>query len=264
MTSSRFRLDGRTAVVTGGAGFLGRQWTAALVEAGATVVSADIVEGGDAEPSVRHAEVDITDPISVRALASELVADGLHVDILVNNAAVDAPVGSSGLDQAGRFETFPLERWHTEIDVGLTGALVCSQVFGAAMAARQGGTIVSIGSDLGLVAPDQRLYRQDGLPEHEQPVKPVTYSVIKSGLIGLSRYLSTYWADQGVRSNVLCLGGVARNQDETFVERVTERIPMGRMAREDEYREALVFLASPASSYMTGSVLVADGGRTAW
>jgi NAD(P)-dependent dehydrogenase (short-subunit alcohol dehydrogenase family) len=267
MTGGRFRLDGRTVLVTGGAGFLGRHWVSALSDAGATVISVDLVapdvpEEGDRR--VRHEQVDITDARAVAELRDRLAAAGASVDVIVNNAALDAPVGASGLARSERFEAFSLERWQDEVAVGLTGAFLCCQAFGPPMAERGQGVIVNVGSDLGLVGPDQRLYRVEGVADEEQPVKPVTYSVIKTGLIGLTRYLATYWGDRGVRANVLCLGGVAREQDPTFVRRVSERIPLGRMAREDEYGEAMVFLCSDASSYMTGACLVLDGGRTAW
>jgi NAD(P)-dependent dehydrogenase (short-subunit alcohol dehydrogenase family) len=258
----RSRLDGRTVLLTGGSGFLGRQWTAALVDAGASVVSVDIVGGGD--PRARHETVDVTDVAEVSALAERLTTEGVEVDALVNNAAVDAPVTAAGLAGADRLETFPVERWERELAVGLTGAFLCSRAFGPAMAARGRGSIVSIASDLALVGPDQNLYRVDGVEESEQPVKPVTYSIVKAGVLGLTRYLATYWGARGVRANALCLGGVARDQDETFVRRVSERIPLGRMAEPGEYGEALVFLCSDASSYMTGATLVVDGGRTAW
>jgi NAD(P)-dependent dehydrogenase (short-subunit alcohol dehydrogenase family) len=267
MTSDRSRLDGRGVLVTGGAGFLGQQWVSALLSAGATVISVDRTPPDSREQNatgLRHEQVDITDPDAVSALAERLAAADLSVDVLVNNAALDAPVKASGLASAERFETMSVEQWDAEIAVGLTGAFLCSQAFGSSMAARGQGVIVNVGSDLGLVGPDQRLYRVEGLADDEQPVKPVTYSVIKTGLIGLTRYLATYWGDRGVRANVLCLGGVARDQDATFVQRVSERIPLGRMARQDEYGDAMVFLCSDASSYMTGACMVLEGGRTAW
>jgi NAD(P)-dependent dehydrogenase (short-subunit alcohol dehydrogenase family) len=271
MTADRSRLDDRTVLVTGGAGFLGRRWTAAILEAGGSVICVDRVpppstDWDDSEYGKRqtYEEADITDPDAIRDLADRLSAAGRVVDVLVNNAAVDAPVQGDGLANGERLENFSVDRWDAEIAVGLTGAFLCSQTFGALMAERGRGSIVSIASDLGLVAPDQRLYRVEGLSDDEQPVKPVTYSVIKTGLIGLTRYLATYWAHRGVRANALCLGGVERDQHATFLERVSERIPLGRMARADEYGEAMVFLCSEASSYMTGACLVLDGGRTAW
>ena len=128
----------------------------------------------------------------------------------------------------------------------------------------EGGVIINIASDLGLIAPDQRIYRQPDLQDDQQPVKPVTYSVVKHGLIGLTRYLATYWADRGVRVNALCPGGVSAAQDDAFISRLTHLIPLRRMADKDEYKAAIVFLASDASSYMTGANLVIDGGRTVW
>jgi NAD(P)-dependent dehydrogenase (short-subunit alcohol dehydrogenase family) len=137
-------------------------------------------------------------------------------------------------------------------------------VIGSEMARRRRGVIVNVASDLALIGPDQRLYRQEGLPEHLQPVKPVTYSVVKSGLIGLTRYLATYWADQGVRVNAISPGGVYNGQPDDFLSKLSSLIPLGRMANVDEYQGAMLFLCSDASSYMTGSNLVVDGGRTCW
>ncbi|MCL4559708.1 MAG: SDR family oxidoreductase, partial [Chloroflexi bacterium] len=163
-----------------------------------------------------------------------------------------------------RFENFPLETWEQDIAVGLTGAYLCSQVVGSAMAARGGGVILNVASDLGVIAPDQRIYRKEGLPEDQQPVKPVTYSVVKSGLIGLTRYLATYWAAEHVRVNAISPGGVYNGQPEEFVQKLAALIPMGRMARLDEYKGAVLFLVSDASAYMTGGNLVIEGGRTVW
>jgi NAD(P)-dependent dehydrogenase (short-subunit alcohol dehydrogenase family) len=186
-----------------------------------------------------------------------------RVDILINNAARNPKV--EGGDTAwSRLENLPLAQWEADLAVGLTGAFLCSRVFGAEMARRGRGVIVNIASDLALIAPDQRLYRQDDLPEDRQPVKPVTYSVVKSGLIGLTHYLATYWADRGVRVNALSPGGISNNQPEAFVKKLSQLIPLGRMAEPSEYQGALLFLCSDASSYMTGANLVVDGGRTCW
>jgi NAD(P)-dependent dehydrogenase (short-subunit alcohol dehydrogenase family) len=154
--------------------------------------------------------------------------------------------------------------WERDIAVGLTGAFLCCKVFGSEMAKNLHGVILNIASDLSVISPDQRLYRRAGFPDEQQPVKPVTYSVVKTGLIGLTRYLATYWADQGVRVNALSPGGVFTGQPAEFVQRLSERIPLGRMAAEDEYEGAVIFLCSDASSYLTGANLVIDGGRSCW
>ncbi|MGX1324294.1 NAD(P)-dependent dehydrogenase (short-subunit alcohol dehydrogenase family) [Bradyrhizobium sp. USDA 377] len=275
--SSRYDLAGRTALVTGAGGLLGRQHVAALSEAGARVVVTEIglAQAEAAIAALKQATpsadlialaLDVTAQDSVRAASDQLAGRGITIDILVNNAAIDPKVTSSpGVMHSSRFEAFPVPQWQTEIAVGLTGAMLCAQEFGGQMARRGRGVILNIASDLGVIAPDQRLYRQPHVTrEEEQPVKPVTYSVIKHGLIGLTKYLATYWADHGVRVNAISPGGVFNNQDPAFVERLTRLIPMGRMAEVDEYRAAVQFLCSDASSYMTGQNLVMDGGRSVW
>ena len=154
--------------------------------------------------------------------------------------------------------------WDGDVAVGLTGAFLCAQVFGYHLATHGGGVILNVASDLAVIAPDQRIYRQHGLPPEGQAVKPVTYSVVKAGLVGLTKYLATYWAEQSVRVNAVSPGGVFNGQGEDFVEKLTNLIPMGRMASKDEYKATIVYLLSDASSYVTGINLVADGGRTCW
>ncbi|MES2686080.1 MAG: SDR family oxidoreductase [Pseudomonadota bacterium] len=274
---SKFDLTGKTALITGAAGLLGRQHAAALLESGASVVLTDISEDALASTRVFLAEVseitrihtsilDVINPASVAELSTRLTAEGRRIDILVNNAAIDPKVtAGASIEESSRLENFPLAQWNLQIAVGLTGAFLCSQIFGAAMAADgKGGVILNIASDLSVFSPDQRLYRKPGLPEHLQPVKPVTYSVIKAGLIGLTRYLATYWPDRGVRANAISPGGVFNGQGEEFVTRLSALIPLGRMAAADEYRAAVQFLCSDASSYMNGQNIVMDGGRSAW
>jgi len=255
-----FNLSGKTALVTGASGLLGAEHCRALAEAGAQVIATDIRES---QTDFRFEKMDVTQLQSIEKVYEKLNKEGISVDILVNNAAIDPKVTSGpGIKSSSRLENFSVEDWDFQIRVGLTGAFLCSRVFGSAMAQRGSGSIVNIASDLSVIAPDQRLYRQPNLQENEQPVKPVTYSVIKTGLIGLTRYLATYWAQNNVRVNALSPGGVFNQQNEGFVKRVSELIPMGRMARREEYRSALLFLASDASSYMTGQNLVVDGGRS--
>ena len=273
----KFGLTGKTALITGAAGLLGVQHAAALLESGATVVLTDLGEAslasasvslsGTADPArILARPMDVCQPEAIQAVAEELASDGRRVDILVNNAAIDPKVkGDQGGVETSRLENFPLDQWSAQLAVGLTGAFLCSQVFGSAMAQDgRGGVILNIASDLSVFSPDQRIYRKPGLADEMQPVKPVTYSVIKAGLIGLTRYLSTYWADRGVRANALSPGGVSDGQDVEFVQNLTSLIPLGRMASRDEYRAAVQFLCSDASAYLNGQNIVMDGGRSVW
>lgn len=275
MSDDLFSLRGQVVVITGAAGLLGRQHAEAVARAGGTPVLLDlyvqVVEQLAADLGARFGvpasgwAVDITREAEIGANCAAVLARHRRIDGLVNNAANNPKVEGDDGGQFSRLENFPLELWQADLAVGLTGAFLCAKHYGAAIARNsRGGSIVNISSDLGLIAPDQRLYRKPGVPEERQPVKPVTYSVVKSGLIGLTRYVATYWADRGVRCNALCPGGVENNQDPAFLKELCSRIPMGRMARSDEYQGALLFLLSEASSYMNGSVLSVDGGRTTW
>jgi NAD(P)-dependent dehydrogenase (short-subunit alcohol dehydrogenase family) len=270
-----FAMTGRAVVITGGAGLLGKRHAAAVARVGATPVLVDIREDRviDAATAVARefgcecigVPADISDPASVRGVLDTVLQRLGRVDVLINNAANNPTVGQSASPMEWtRLENFPIAVWNQDIAVGLTGAFLCSQVIGAEMARRGGGVIVNIASDLAVIAPDQRLYERPDRDASEQPVKPVTYSVVKTALIGLTRYLATYWADRGVRANALSPGGVYDGQPDAFVARLSGRIPLGRMANIDEYEGAIVFLASDASSYMTGTNLVIDGGRSCW
>ena len=270
----KFDLSGRVTIITGGAGMLGVMHAEAIAEAGGCPVLADI----NGKRALREAKkiadkydvaclgikTDITTREEVQTLCDAVLEKFGRIDILINNAANDPKVKANEDSSWSRFENFPIELWNQDIAVGLTGAFLCSQVIGAEMAKRGGGVILNISSDLGVIAPDQRIYVKQGLPAEKQPVKPVSYSVVKTALIGLTRYLATYWADKNIRVNAICPGGVQTDQPDEFLEKVAFRIPMGRMAKKDEYKGAILFLISDASSYMTGATLVIDGGRSTW
>lgn len=268
-----FNLSGRVAIVTGGAGMLGYNHGAILASVGAHVVLLDLASADPASRARQLSEefgpeslgltCDITCERSLEDARRKILDKFGRIDILINNAA-NNPKVENGNTTWSRLENFPLEVWDADIRVGLTGAFLCSRIFGTEMAKRRSGVIVNVASDLAIIAPDQRLYRVEGLLEHRQPVKPVTYSVVKTALLGLTRYLATYWSGANIRVNAISPGGVFNGQPEVFLSRLKQLIPMERMANQDEYQGAIIFLCSDASSYMTGTNLVIDGGRSCW
>lgn len=271
-----FSLVGKTAVITGGGGLLGLKHAEALAELGANVVLGDLnLQSAQKAlqkvlsqfPSVQGIAIklDVTDVNHILKVSETVSEKFGSVDVLVNNAAIDPKVNNDReVGNSSRLEFLSISDWKHQIDVGLTGAFLCTQTFGYDMARSGGGVILNIASDLSIIAPDQRIYENELLDKNEQAVKPVTYSVIKSGLVGLTKYTSTYWHSHGVRANALSPGGVFNGQDKEFVSRLTELIPLGRMAAIDEYKGAVQFLCSDASSYMTGQNIVIDGGRSVW
>ena len=263
-----FDVSSEIVVITGAAGQLGQQYVKAFLDAGSRVVGLDVArtqtvkDVSERWPNTFSFCVgDVTSKSSLQdALASIVEIFGVPT-VLVNNAAIDSPPGSPAEDN-GPFEEYPESSWDKVLDVNLKGIFLCCQVFGAAMAQAGRGAIVNVASVYGAVSPDQNIYkyrRQRG----EVFYKPVAYSASKSGVLNLSRYLATYWAKSGVRVNSLTIAGVFNNQDEEFLQAYCNRIPIGRMADQDEYNGAVLFLASPATRYMTGSNLVIDGGWTA-
>ena len=268
------RLKDQIVVITGGAGLLGQEHASAVLSEGGTAVLLDIDFDSLTKASqklvgqygkrIQLFECDITSDSAVIDVA-ETIFEKIGVPSgLVNNAAINPSV-EKNTTTFTRLESINYEEWRLHLDVGLYGAFLCSKIFGGAMLKNNiRGSIVNISSDHGVIAPNQGLYSIEGKPESEQPVKPVMYSVVKHGLIGLTRYLATYWADHGIRANSLCPGGVLNGQPEEFLERFNKLVPLGRPANPDEYHGALIFLLSNDSTYMTGGTLIVDGGRSVW
>jgi NAD(P)-dependent dehydrogenase (short-subunit alcohol dehydrogenase family) len=266
---SLFKING-IVVITGAAGLLGQEHAKAILNHGGTVALIDINEKKLKDFKVKLSEqgfnnihiftCDITKKNDVRNILKKLEKEKEQIVGLVNNAAIN-PAVNDKLQTNNELENFNLDTWDLELNVGIKGSLICTMIFGAHMAKNKYGSIVNISSDLGLIAPDQRLYKNNN---NQQQYKPVTYSVIKHALIGLTKYTSTYWNDNGIRCNALLPGGIKDNQNDDFLKKISSLIPLGRMANKNEYQGAIVFLLSDASSYMTGSSIVIDGGRTSW
>jgi len=269
-----FDLSDRVIIITGGAGLLGREYSMALAQARGHVVVADLA-GNEAQALAEQVtkqtgiqalgvETDVSDPSSVKAMVEQTLQELGRIDVLVNNAGIDPKFDPEHAGQhTNAFEDYPLELWNQSLAVNLTGMFLCAQAVAPPMLKQGKGVIVNISSIYGLVGPDQRLYL--GLDE-AQPLnyKPVAYSVTKSAVLGLTRYLAAYWAGKNIRVNTLTLGGVFNDHSDEFVRRYGERTPLGRMAHRSECCSALLFLVSDASAYMTGANLVVDGGWTAW
>jgi NAD(P)-dependent dehydrogenase (short-subunit alcohol dehydrogenase family) len=256
-----FSLRARVAVVSGGAGQLGAEIARGLSARGARVAIFDVADGDETE-SIRSFRVDVTDRSAIEGGIASVIEEWDVPHVLVNAAALDSPPDAPA-QEVGPFETYPEESFDRVMDVNVKGTFLCCQVVGARMAEAGRGSIVNISSVYGMLSPVQDVYdfRRD---EGETYFKPVAYSVSKSALYNLTRYLATYWARSGVRVNTLTLAGVANEQPSEFVEAYTSRLPLGRMADVREVVGPVVFLASDASSYVTGANVVVDGGWTAW
>jgi len=270
-----FDLNGKIVVITGAAGLLGRRHAEAVACYGGTPILLDlsqqIVDSFANELNEIYKvnavgfSIDITNEKAIKNNVKQVIEKFGKIDGLVNNAANNPKVEDDKGVNFSRLENFSLSVWNDDIAVGLTGSFLCAKHYGFEISKNpNGGSIVNISSDLGLMAPDQRLYVQPGLPEAQQPVKPVTYSVVKTGLIGLTRYLATYWSDKNVRCNAMCPGGVENGQPVGFLDDVSSRIPMNRLAHVDEYQGTLIWMLSEASSYLNGAIVPVDGGRTTW
>ena len=271
-SGTNFDLSGKTAIVTGGLGLLGKEFSKALISAGANVVIGDIdkthlskvkdeINEQFQESTVSVVQLDVTNNRSISDFLGQIEKNNGGIDILVNSAAVDPKFEKeSELSEFTRFENFPLTAWNESLDVNLTGAFQMTQAVCGIMEKIGKGSIINIGSNYGLVGPNQRLYKRKG--ETKQPYKPVVYSVCKAALIGFTKYLAAYYTGTEIRINMLTPAGVFNNHDDEFVEKYSAQTILGRMSEKDEYWGSIVFLASDASSYMTGANLIVDGGWT--
>jgi len=267
----KFSLKEKTALVTGGAGLLGKEFCLTLAQAGAVVYAADLNGAAAAtvadelkgsELDIRGIQLDVTNPANVSEVVEDIVACTGRIDVLVNSAALDPKFDPEhAQDSSNAFETYPLQSWQDALNVNLTGPFLISQAVVQQMIKQRKGSIINICSTYGLGGPDQRIYDKPGKPK---VYKPVYYTVTKAGILGFTKYLATYYAGSEIRVNALTPGGVFNNHDDEFVRNYSARTVIGRMAHKDEMNGALLFLASDASSYMTGGNVIVDGGWTAW
>lgn len=267
--SDLFSLKEKIAVVTGALGLLGKEHCHALSEAGASVIVSDLDESECAKfastlPALALGiSADITNKKSVKDLRNKILSNYGKIDILVNNAAINDKFEDplSAIEES-KFENYPLEMFRKSLEVNVTGMFLCSQIIGTEMANKGYGSIINVASTYGLVAPDQSIYKNE--KDEQTFYKSAAYPVTKGAVISFTRFLASYWGNKGVRVNTLSPGGVKDNQEEFFVKNYSARTPLGRMAHPTDYKGALIFLASDASSYMTGANLIVDGGWTAW
>ncbi len=242
-------LKNKTIVITGGLGFLASQFIKAFEYNASKIIILDNRRSN----KKNFYKCDLTRENEIKAAAIKIKKKYKKIDVLINNAANNYGPGINS--SKTKLENFSENIWHNDLDVGLKSAMLCTKIFGTYMnKQKNGGNIINISSDLGIISPDNRIYKKNF-------VKPVTYSVIKHGIIGLTKYTSTYWSKK-IRCNAVAFGGMKNNQDKNFINKVNKLIPLGRMAKKNEYNNTILFLASDASSYMNGTTVVVDGGRT--
>ena len=271
-----FTLEGKVIVVTGAVGLLGYEYCKAIIKAKGIPVLIDInnklIKSKVVELRQEYPDcicdgyvVDITNEKEIENNSAKIIIKYGKIDGLINNAANNPKIENNNKMNFSRLENFNLNIWKNDLNIGLLGSFLCIKYYGFAISKNpEGGSIINVSSDLGVIAPNQNLYKKEGVNADLQSVKPVTYSVIKHGINGLTKYVSTYWADKNVRCNSICPGGVFNNQPEDFLNKVSELIPLRRMAEKEEINGIVVYLLSNASSYVNGSIINIDGGRTVW
>ena len=262
-----FNLNNKNVIITGGNGFLGRVFCEAIAENNGNPILLDINSvGADnfvKKISIKHKvkakyyKCDITSEINVKKIFKKIVYDYNKIDCLVNNAALNPKKMNK---KTNLLENFSISNLKHEINVGLIGSLICVKIFGTYFAKIKSGNIVNISSDLGIIAPNQSIYNS----LKQKNVKPISYSIIKSAIIGFTRYISAYWPEKNIRCNSIAPGGIYNKQDRKFVNKVSDLIPLKRMGNKNELKGALIFLLSDSSSYINGHTLVVDGGRSIW
>jgi NAD(P)-dependent dehydrogenase (short-subunit alcohol dehydrogenase family) len=267
-----FNIKNNVVVITGAAGLLAKQHIEVVIENKAIGILIDIdkkkIEKVKKYYLNQYEDInleffvgDITDEKFIDKIRKKIIKKYGKIDVLINNAAVDYKVDikHKKLIKKTQLKNFDLKLWNKDLEVGLTGALICTKYFGAEMERKKKGIILNIASDLSFIAPDNRIYNDKS---NIHIVKPVSYSVVKHGVIGLTKYTAAYWASKNIRCNALAPGGIKTNQPKTFLRKISKLIPMKRMAKDGEYKSSILFLISDASSYMNGSVMITDGGRT--
>lgn len=258
------------SLITGSAGLLGEYHAIGLLEIGHNLILTDLdfyklkklkfkLNKKYKKNKILNYKMDVTSEQSIKQVLNKINNYGGIVNNLINNAAIDAKIkGAKNI----KFENLKLNQWNKEVNVGLTGAMLCSQIFGSRMVKKKiKGSIVNIASDLSVIAPNQNLYKIKNQPKF---IKPITYSVIKHGILGLTKYLATYWGKDNIKVNSLSPGPILNDQSIGLQKKLKKEIPMGRLAKKNEYIGAIQFLSSESSNYMTGQNIIIDGGRTIW